>query len=138
MKDKFFIDTNILVYSFSSDSVKKEISRKIIKDAHLKKGCLSFQVIQEFLNVLTKKFEIPLTLSDTQTYLQNILYPVCEVFPSEELYIKTLEIKERWHFSFYDSLIVASAIEANCKTLYSEDLQHNQKIYELTIINPYV
>jgi len=66
------------------------------------------------------------------------LFPICEVFPSEKLYISALDIREKWKFSFYDSLIIAAAVEANCKILYSEDLQHNQKIYDLTILNPYL
>jgi len=56
MKDKFFIDTNIVVYAFSLEPEKKIISKQLIKQAHKKSGCLSFQVIQEFLNTVTKKF----------------------------------------------------------------------------------
>jgi predicted nucleic acid-binding protein len=138
MKDKFFIDTNIVVYAFSLESEKKNISKQLIKQAHKKSGCLSFQVIQEFLNTVTKKFQIPLKKEDAQKYLSEILFPICEVFPSEKLYISALDIREKWKFSFYDSLIVAAAVEANCKILYSEDLQHNQKIYDLTILNPYL
>ena len=138
MKDKFFIDTNIIVYAFSLESEKKAISKELIKKAHKKSGCLSFQVIQEFLNIATKKFEIPLKSEDIQKYLSEILFPICEVFPSEKLYKSALDIRERFKFSFYDSLIIASAIESNCKILHSEDLQHNQKIYDLTILNPYL
>ena len=138
MKDKFFIDTNIIVYAFSLESERKSISKQLIKQAHKKSGCLSFQVIQEFLNTATKKFKIPLKKEDIQKYLSEILFPICEVFPSEELYKSALDIRERFKFSFYDSLIIAAAIESNCKILYSEDLQHNQKIYDLTILNPYL
>jgi len=138
MKDKFFIDTNIVVYALSLESEKKSISKQLIKQAHKKSGCLSFQVIQEFLNTVTKKFQIPLKKEDAQKYLSEILFPICEVFPSEKLYISALDIREKWKFSFYDSLIIAAAVEANCKILYSEDLQHNQKIYDLTILNPYL
>jgi len=66
------------------------------------------------------------------------LFPICEVFPSEKLYHNSLDIHEKFKYSFYDSLIIAAAIEANCKILYSEDLQHNQKIYDLMIINPFM
>lgn len=138
MKDKFFLDTNILVYAFDSpESLKRKTSDKLIKDAHLGKGCISFQVIQEFLNVATRKFITPLRTNDAQKYLAKILFPVCEVFPSEELYYIALEISERWKYSFYDSLIIAAALEANCSILYSEDLHDNQKIYGLNIVNPY-
>jgi predicted nucleic acid-binding protein len=137
MKDKFFIDTNIVVYAFSLELEKKLIAKQLIKDAHKKDGCLSFQVIQEFLNTSTKKFKIPLKKEDAQRYLHEILFPICEIFPSEKLYSNALDIHEKFKFSFYDSLIIAAALQANCKILYSEDLQHNQKIYDLTIVNPF-
>jgi len=139
MKDKFFIDTNIIVYAFDKHDVEK--SRKaqdLIKLAHKGEGCISFQVVQEFLNVALKKFEVSLTPDDAKIYLSKILYPLCEVFPSENLYFSTIEIMERWRFSFYDSLIITAAIDADCRILYSEDLKHNQKIYELTITNPFL
>ena len=138
MKDKYFLDTNIIVYSFEpSFKEKKNISDELILKALKGKGCISFQTIQEFLNVAIRKFELPLKPEDLRTYLEGVLLPVCEVFPSKELYFSSLEIQERWKFSFYDSLIIAAALESNCKVLYSEDLQHGQKIYELTILDPF-
>lgn len=139
MKDKYFLDTNILVYSFDSNSsAKKEVAKELIREAHKGNGYISFQVIQEFLNVATRKFEVPLKTTDAQSYLTKVLYPVCEVFPSENLYFNALEIMGRWKFSFYDSLIIASAMESDCKILFSEDLQHNQKIFDLKIVNPFI
>lgn len=139
MKDKFFIDTNIIVYAFDKQDVEK--SRKaqdLIKLAHKGEGCISYQVVQEFLNVALKKFEVPLTPDDAKIYLSKILYPLCEIFPSENLYFNAIEIMERWKFSFYDSLIISAAIDSDCRILYSEDFKHNQKIYELTIRNPFL
>jgi len=139
MRGKFFMDTNIIVYAFDSPkSPKRKVSDKLIKQAHQNKGCTSFQVIQEFLNVATQKFESPLKHEDAQIYLSKILFPICEIFPTEELYFAALEISSRWKYSFYDSLIISAALESDCSILYSEDLQHNQKIYQLTIVNPYL
>lgn len=139
MKDKFFLDTNILVYSFDSTSQsKREISKDLIKKAHAENGCISFQVVQEFLNVSTRKFEVPLKTTDAQHYLAKVMYPICEVFPSEKLYFNTLEIMERWKFSFYDSMIIAAAMESGSEILYSEDLQHEQEIFDLKIVNPFI
>ena len=138
MKDKFFLDTNIIVYAFDSpESVKRKISDKLIKEAHQNLGCISFQVIQEFLNVAIRKFESPLKNEDAKRYLSSILFPICEVFPTEKLYLAALEISERWKYSFYDSMIICAALESDCTILYSEDLQDNQKIYQLQIVNPY-
>jgi predicted nucleic acid-binding protein len=95
-------------------------------------------VIQEFLNVATRKFENPFKYNDLQLYLKKILFPICEVFPSEKLYSDAIEIMERWKYPFYDSLIIASALESQSKILYSEDLQNGQKIRNLTVVNPFI
>ncbi len=139
MKDKYFLDTNILVYSFSSDApIKQNIARQLIQTALGEQiGCISSQVIQEFLNVSTKKFNPPLTSEDCQKYLNTVLAPLCEVFASIDLYRKTIEISERWKYSFYDSMIISAALYADCSILYSEDMQHEQNIQSLTIVNPF-
>jgi len=140
MKGKYFLDTNIIVYSFDFDSLaKQKTARSLISDALNKQSaCISYQVVQEFLNVAINKFTPPLSSTDAQKYLNNILEPLCEVHSSILLYQKTIEIQQRWKFSFYDSLIISAAIFSNCSTLYSEDMQHEQKIEDLTIINPFI
>ncbi|MBW1790036.1 MAG: PIN domain-containing protein [Deltaproteobacteria bacterium] len=140
MKDKYFIDTNVFVYSFDQkDDDKRRKSNELIKNALLNhNGCISSQVIQEFINVATRKFISPMSIQDCEKYLKNVLSPLCQVFTSLELYHKALDIMERWQFSLYDSLIIAASLQADCKFLYSEDLQHKQKIQSLTIVNPFL
>lgn len=139
MSDKYFLDTNIFVYAFDSANAKKqEKANELIKAAlsnHT--GCISFQVIQEFMNVATRKFAVPLSIPDCEKYLNAVLSPLCEIFTSIELYLRSLDLMERWQFSFYDSLIVAAALQADCALIYSVDLQHEQKIQDLTIRNPF-
>lgn len=137
MKGKFFLDTNIFVYSFHT-TPKKEKALELIKTAHVKNGCISYQVIQEFLNVALKKFDRPIKYNDLQLYLNKILLPICEVFPSERLFTEAIDVSERWNYSFYDSLIIASALESQCTILYSEDMQNGQKIRDLMIVNPFI
>jgi len=140
MSDKsFFIDTNIFVYSFDGrNQGKSEIAKALIGDALSSgKGRISYQVIQEFLNVSTRKFETPLTATDAQIYLKAVLEPLCEVYASIGLFHQALEVASRWRYSFYDSLIISAAISANCDILYSEDLQHSQSIGNLKIVNPF-
>jgi len=139
MRDKYFIDTNIFVYSFDAkDPKKQKISRDLIQEALKEQtGCISSQVIQEFLNVSTKKFNPPLSNQDSLIYLNSVLAPLCEIFTSVDLYQKTLEMCERWKYSFYDSMIITAALQTDCSYLYSEDLQHRQKIQSLTIRNPF-
>ncbi len=140
MKDNYFLDTNILVYTFDrSQPQKQSISRNLVRDAlNNRAGFISYQVIQEFLNIASRKFATPLSATDCQTYLSNVLRPLCEVFASTALFDRALEISSHWKFSFYDSLIVAAALSMESKTLYTEDLQHNQKIEDMIVVNPFV
>lgn len=138
MSDKYFLDTNIIVYSFDNNNpVKQGIAKKLISNALNHKGCISYQVAQEFLNVATGKFKTQLSIPESKVFINAVLAPLCEVFPSIEFYNSALQIKERWQYSFYDSLIITAALQAECTTLYSEDMQHDQAIGNLNIINPF-
>lgn len=137
MSDRYFLDTNIIVYSFES-SEKGKRSKKLIKDALTSgRGHVSYQVVQEFINVATRKFSVPMKTDDVRLYLRQVLFPLLTVYSSQELYFSALDISERWQFSFYDSLIIAGALSVDSKTLYSEDLQDGQKVYGLQIVNPF-
>jgi predicted nucleic acid-binding protein len=140
MSDKYFIDTNIFVYSFDTENpAKNDIAKRLIADAlEIGTGIISYQVIQEFLNVATQKFARPLTFKDSQRYLNVVLEPLCEVFSSPELFHKALEIMDQWKYTFYDSLIIAAALQADCAVIYTENLQHDQKIKDLTTKNPFM
>lgn len=139
MKDKYFLDTNIFIYSFDSDSPKKQVkAQQLINDSlNHRKGAISSQVVQEFLNVATTKFAKPLSIADADLYLTSVLLPLCVFYPDRDFFHKALQIKNRFKFSFYDSLILTSALETNCTVLYSEDFQDSQKIMTLTIKNPF-
>ncbi len=139
MKDRFFLDTNVLVYTFDGRSAAKQKTAKQLVETALssQKGFISYQVAQEFLNVASRKFAEPLSSSDCLRYLNQVLTPLCGIFSSIALYERALTINERWRYAFYDSLIIASALSLDCKTLYSEDLQAGQTIQTLTIENPF-
>lgn len=139
MRGKFFLDTNIFIYSFDSNEPQKQKKAIELIDSAVSEngGIISFQVIQEFTNVATKKFKKPMTVSDIRLYLNEVLIPLCEVYPSSEFYLNSLDIKERHGFSFYDSMIVEAAISTDCHTLFTEDMQHNMKIKDLVIKNPF-
>lgn len=139
MSVKFFLDTNVIYYSFDSAApLKRERAQALLDRAlTLHEGCISFQVAQEFLHLCQRKFETPMTVAEAAFYLENTLKPVCEVLPSFDLLRSALEVKGRYGFHFYDALIVAAALEAGCERLYSEDLQHGQAIGALRIENPF-
>jgi predicted nucleic acid-binding protein len=140
MSAEFFLDTNILVYSFdAADRAKQEKARSLVESAlEHRKGVISYQVVQELLNVATRKFTQPFSPQQAQRYVDTVLEPLCGVFASLPLYRKAIGLQERWRYAFYDSLIIASALESGSPTLYSEDLQHGQAIESLTIVNPFV
>ena len=140
MNDKYFIDTNIFVYSFQpAEPNKQRIAQDLIRNALKEQtGCISSQVIQEFLNIATRKFSPPLSHQDSLKYLNTVLAPLCEVFTSLDLFRRTVETAERWQYSLYDSMIIAAALQADCATLYSEDMQHEQQIESLIIVNPFL
>ena len=139
MNVKYFLDTNILVYSFdASHPTKRKIARDLVSEALEKgKGIISYQVIQEFLNVATRKFSVPLRITDARLYLNVVLEPLCEVFASPELFHQALEISDQWRLPFYDALIVGAALQGDCAVLYSEDLQDGQTIKGLDIQDPF-
>lgn len=81
-------------------------------------------MIQECLNTVLRKAEIPLDTDATRAYLDTILTPLFRVPASIALYQRGLDIQRRYRYGFYDSLIIAAALEAGCTRLYREDLQH--------------
>ena len=132
-----FFDTNILVYLFDEvDDDKRERAERLIQQAlESESGCISYQVVQEAINVITRKLDA--TPEKARRLLSHVLTPLWRVSPTPTLYERGLDLQTRYGFNFYDSLIVAAALEAGCKTLYSEDLQHGQQIDGLTVTNPF-
>lgn len=139
MSAECFIDTNVFIYHLdTSDERKHAIAERIVKEAlTLGNGCISTQVVQECLNVALRKAQVALTLEAARRYLDAVLAPLVQVTANEALYHRALDVQARWQFSFYDSLIVAGALTAGCKTLFSEDLQHGQRLDGLTVVNPF-
>ncbi len=134
-----FIDSNIFVYLFDeTDSGKRHIAEELIH-VGLVTGTanISFQVIQEILNVLTSKLKPPVSQEDARHFMDQTLIPLWRIMPSQRLYHRSLDIQVRYRYSFYDALIIAAALDAGCNRLYSEDLQHGQQIEDLTIENPF-
>ena len=139
MSAEFFIDTNVFIYHLdTTDRRKHKTAEKIVRQA-LATGnaCISSQVVQECLNVALRKAEVALSHEAARSYLDAVLAPLMQVTTSEALYHRALDAQSRWRFSFYDSLIVAGALTAGCRTLLSEDLQHGQKLDSLTIVDPF-
>jgi predicted nucleic acid-binding protein len=119
-----FIDSNVFVYLVDeADPTKRAVSRGIVDEAlSSNSGVISFQVVQETLNVLTRKLKVIANAEDVIDFMRQVLQPLWKVQPSAPLDAKAMGLQQRYAFSFYDSLIVAAALEGGCKRLLTEDL----------------
>jgi predicted nucleic acid-binding protein len=140
MNDRCFLDANIFIYSIDRrDAVKELKATELIRDSLSSlRGIVSFQVVQEFFNVAPKRLVAPMSIESAQLYLERVFLPLLRVHSSAALYRDALAFQSRYELSWYDSLIVCAALHAECTTLYSEDLQHNQKFGKLRIVNPFL
>ena len=134
MKDKSFIDTNVFIYAFADNSAKKTGRALALVDHVI--PFVSTQVLREFFNVGFKKLG---AASRDLIDQVNVISERCVVV-AENIEILTFaaKLKEKYGFSYYDCLIIASALTANCKYLYSEDMQDGQMVEDkLRIVNPF-
>lgn len=135
MSDRFFIDTNILVYCYSNDEPeKREVALNLANSSN---AVISTQVLTEFSNTMKKRYnlswdEISLVIKETTT---NFIIH----FNIPETILNACKIAGEYGFSFYDSLILSSAIEENCNIIYTEDMHDGQLINKtLLIVNPFI
>jgi predicted nucleic acid-binding protein len=140
MNGRFFLDTNIFVYSLDRTAPAKSLrARELIREAIEKRqGIVSYQVVQEFFNVAFHRFAQPMSLADSEQYLATTFRPLLAVHSSQALLAEAMRLKDRFQLPWYDALIVASALEGECATLYSEDFQHGQKYREMRVTNPFL
>ena len=140
MSAKSFLDTNIFVYTFDTRALQKALrARQLIREAiDSRTGIVSYQVVQEFFNVALRRFDLPMSVSDAEQYLASVFRPLLAVHSSAALYAQTLQVVRQHRLSWYDSLIVAAAAECECTILYTEDLQHGQRVAGIQIVNPFL
>ena len=137
----FFLDTNIFVYALlASEPLKKQRALQLVEQALAsRQGCVSYQVIQEFANVGTRKFAQRLSTEQCKQFIEAAMQPLNRVASSPELLNAALDLQAETRYSFYDSLVIAAALQAGADVLYTEDLQHNQLIAgTLRIVNPFL
>jgi len=128
--NRAFFDTNILLYLLSDDT-KADKAEALIAMG----GVVSVQVLNEFASVAFRKLKM--TWSEIREILATIR-GICEVIPvTVEIHEAGLPIAERYGLSLYDSLILAAAAKAECRIVYSEDMQDGQVLQNITICNPF-
>jgi predicted nucleic acid-binding protein len=139
MKDKVFVDTNILVYAHDLDAGSKhDRAAEIVTQLwQSRNGVLSAQVLQEFYVTLTRKVSSPLSRLEARKLVQK--YSHWQVVPDDPpLITQASEIEESYSISFWDALIVSAAYSQNVTTILTEDLNHGQIIEGILIENPFI
>ncbi len=139
MPDKVFVDTNIWLYALiQSDDARGDNRHQQASDflCQLNRPVINSQVIRETCANLIKKVKMP---EDSVQRLLNGWYCDSEVVTSNVTqYLLASKLRSNSAFSYWDSMIVAAALDAGCITLYSEDMQHGQQVEgQLTIVNPF-
>lgn len=128
-----FIDSNIVLYLMDSDLQKRSISKSLL----LQQPCISPQVLTEVANVCKRKFKY-----DKEQILRlwtDLLTDCKFIGTTQKTFHSSIALTRKYNFQLFDALIVASALEANCSILYSEDMHHNLVVEKrLTIVNPFV
>jgi predicted nucleic acid-binding protein len=135
MSDSVFVDTNVVIYLYSADESEKRRRSQELIDSH--DSIVSMQVLNEFSNILRKKFKFEYDVIDSA--IKELFTNFTVVAQNLQTIFSAFSIGKRYGYSYYDSLIIATALEHDCKILYSEDLQHDQIIEDtLRIVNPFV
>ena len=136
MSDKVFLDTNIIIYAYSDDEPEKQERANNILEEYESQITISTQVINELSNNLFRKFKLNAEAVEAVVLELDNNFPIVDFNLQTQL--KAIKIKERYKLQFYDSMILASALENGCNIIYSEDMQNGQIIEnQLTIINPF-
>jgi predicted nucleic acid-binding protein len=134
--DRYFIDTNVLLYAYDKSEVTKRARAKQWLDSlwDNSTGAVSWQVLQEFYSNAVRKFDVP---ADTARDLVKFM---AEWNPPD---VTIALIERAWHWtdqaqvSFWDGLIVAAAERSRCRFLLSEDFQAGRRFDSVTILNPF-
>jgi predicted nucleic acid-binding protein len=138
--ENHFLDTNIFVYTFDLKAKAKAKRAEDLIHAALAsgRGMISYQVTQEFVSVARNRFPQPLTWPQARAYLETPLRPLMTIHSSPALFDRALTLSYADQISWFDALIVAAAIQGECKILYTEDMQHGRRFGDLVVQNPFL
>jgi predicted nucleic acid-binding protein len=136
MKDKILIDTNLWNHLFALNPQAKHDRIEDLVQQNFAKIIVSTQILGELYHVVTRKRLL------THESAKDIIVEMVATFPVSEIgtanVLEALKLQEIFHYSYWDSLIIATAVLTDCDTLYSEDMQHGQSVQGKTrIINPF-
>lgn len=138
MSDKFFFDTNVLVYMQDASEPEKQQKARALFSKHCDNGSavISTQCLQEFYNVLACKMKQDKSTVKQLVHSLSENIPTVQISPS--IIENAIDISIKTQFSFWDSLMLSAASSVKCSVLYSEDLNDSQVVDGVTIKNPFV
>ncbi|MGB1110116.1 MAG: PIN domain-containing protein [Gammaproteobacteria bacterium] len=138
--ERWFFDTNILVYVYDESAPSKQIQAKALwkKAINTHTPVISTQVLQEFLVTATRARKLAMHIDEARFATQQFAKLATVELIDPTLIFDAIRRMKSSGFSFWDSLIVESALATGASMLWTEDLQHGQKIGSLTVSNPFV
>lgn len=138
MKDKGFLDTNILVYAYDRRDPAKQLKAQALLEQgiHDENVSLSTQILSEFFVVITRRIQTPLSVDEAAEVIESLsIIPVAEV--DRAMVKRAIETHQRYGISYWDALIVAAAERSGCAQIYSEDLKHGDSYHRVLVVNPF-
>lgn len=134
-----FVDTNILVYAHdTSAGDKHHAAKNILQDLWAsRRGCLSIQVLQEFFIIVTRKIPRPLSGETTKQIIVDLAFWRIHS-PDVSDILEAIGIHNEYHISFWDAMIIQSAIRLGSRRIWSEDLNPGQTYRGVQVVNPFL
>jgi len=138
MSDKYFVDTNILVYAHdTAGGAKHDRAKAIVEELWRERsGVLSTQVLQELCVNLRRKAGRPVNLETARKIVVDYLAWTVVINTGESI-LQALEIEKRYGISFWDALVVQAAEASGASVLYSEDLSDGRSYLGVLVVNPF-
>ncbi|MDN5697747.1 MAG: PIN domain-containing protein [Rubrobacter sp.] len=135
---RVFVDTNVLVYAYDlSAGEKHERARDLVEELwRTRYGCVSVQVLQEFFVNVPRKIPKPLSTAQAKEIVSDLSYWKLHS-PTGRDVVEAIDLNERHELSFWDSMIVRSAVSLGCNMVLTEDLNPGQAYDGLTVENPF-
>lgn len=135
MNANILIDTNLWVYLYAADNPKSPFVHQVVKE-QFDRIIISTQILGELYHVLTRKAYCKPMQARVIVNEMCVTFPVLSI--TTNCVLNAMDIVMDYKYSYWDSLVLATAMLNECEIVYSEDMQHNQRIGELRIINPLV
>jgi predicted nucleic acid-binding protein len=133
-----FVDTNILVYAYDTSAGRKHDIAKSLGESlwNSKDGCLSMQVLQEFYVTVTRKLSRPIEIPMAKQIVADLAYWKIHT-PEIQDILAAIDFQTKYGISFWDAMIIQSAICLGCSQIWSEDLNPGQIYGGIKVVNPF-